>query len=361
MTLCEYVSWADVSRVVRDGTTYRRYDIHYPPLDGSRERELELEALAQLAAIADARLVDPASLAWLEVGTDLDGRSWAIEPDFDGFDVVDAWRFAARVRGHDIELVWRDAGAMADADYAVSTIDSAGRWTRRIRKGPWDPASPIDSPSASRHRTVRVRRAPIAARVAARVIVEAGRAVARLHAAGFVHGMLTTKAIALTRDGGVAIRRIATYKCFLRGSMYVGSGSPGRFYADVAPELIRSGVPSDVTPASDVFQLASALYELLAFSPAWMRATSFDSIAALRDETLAPISTIHAEAAPLDAIIAHALARDRRTRPALADFIAAVDACFPAARDDTAELARIVADASRTDPQSSSPRDVPMW
>jgi hypothetical protein len=352
----EQTSWAVVTRIDHRGTTARRYDLRYPPMGDAWTRALEKTALAHLAAVAATPFAEPRLCRWLEVAEHAD-PAWAIEQDFDGLDVVRAWALAARVRPHEIELAWRPAGAMANDRYEETTIDPGGHTRTRTRQGPWDPADPIDFPSARRHRTVRVRQPPIAAHLAARVIVEAGRAVASLHAVGLVHGMLTTEAIALARDGQVVIHRIATYAARLRGAHYVGSGTSGRFFAELAPEQLDDAA---ATPATDVFQLASALYELLAFSPAWLRATASDSIDALRGETLAPISSIHAGAAPLDAILARCLARDPRGRPGLAELITAIDIAFPARADDAAELARVVADAARAATEPPGRRDVPM-
>jgi hypothetical protein len=365
----ERVSWAEVRRVARGATTVRRYAIRYPPLD---EPALEAAALADLAAVAAASLDDPRLRRWLALGWEPDvdpdtgapaRRAWADAADFDGLDVCVAWREAARARPHELALAWRDPGAMASTRYAVTTHDAAGRATTRIRMGPWDPSDPIEHPDPSSHRVIRVHRAPIPARLAARVVVAAGQALATLHAAGLVHGMVTTEAIAITRAGEVVIHRIATYRCRLRGAMYCGSGSSGRCYADLAPELVAEHAatwPPPVTPASDVFQLASALYELVTFGPAWRRATAPDTIEALRGETLPPVSTVHPAAAPLDAIIARSLARDPGARPTLAELVDAIDAAFPADPADPAALAAIVADAERAARAPGPGRPPPM-
>ena len=352
--MVELLSWAAVTRIDRGDTTVRRYDIQYPYLDGAAHRVLERAALDALGAVASARLREPGIRTWLEVGSD---GSWAIEADGDGLDLRDAWRLAARERPHDVELAWRHPGAMADTTYRVTTYDAARGPTTRTQLGPWDPTDPIRYPDPQRHRTVHVRRAPIAPRLAARVVVEAGRLAQRLHAAGIVHGMLTSEAIAVARDGTVELHRIATYLCRRRGAQYVGSGTPGRFFADLAPELVGGGA---VTPASDVFQLASTLYELLAFSPAWMRATAHDSIEALRLETLPAISTIDPDAAALDAVLAHALARDPAARPSLRELVDTIEAAYAASASDRQDRAQIVADAMRADPARSSAHDVPM-
>ena len=177
---------------------------------------------------------------------------------------------------------------------------------------------------------------------------------------------MATRSTTLTRTSIAPRACGATYACELRATRYTGSGHPGRFYADLAPELVEesfdhtSALYLAPTPASDVFQLASVLYELLAFSPAWVRATSRDSVLALRHETLPPISSIHAEAAPLDVILARAFTRDPSARPSLGELVAAVASAFPGRDDDRAELARIVADAMAEDPEVASEHDLPM-
>jgi serine/threonine protein kinase len=247
---------------------------------------------------------------------------------------------------------------LADDDYSVTTYDEAGVGRTTTRKGPWAMDAPIAYPTASNHRTVRVLRAPMSPRLAVQIVVDAGRAMEHVHAAGLGHGMLTTEALSLAPDGSVGVARVGTWGCRHRAIIHSGSGHRGRYFADLAPEsLDAEHLPRAPTTASDLFQLASALYELLAFSPPWRRATYADDLEALRHDTLAPISTIAPAAAPLDALLARALARDPKARPPFAEWIASLADLSWA--DDGDSLARVMADA-RDAPDAASAPDVPM-
>ncbi|MBP9085170.1 MAG: protein kinase [Kofleriaceae bacterium] len=357
----ESLPWAEVTRIEAGTSPLRHYAMGYPSNADPSCAALEVAAIDQLSAIAAAKLDAGNLRTWIEVQPPSDDRpAWALEQDFDGFGVREAWQRASRVRPHDVVLAWRPVGVMANDVYQVSSQHNEVA-THTLRHGPWAPTQPIGYPNHRDHLTVRVRHAPIAAQIAARVIVAAGRAVAHLHTNGIVHGHLTTDAIALTRTGDVIVHRIGTYACYLRGAQYRGSGWAGQFYANLTPECVNSTANDPhATPAADVFQLGNALYELIAFSKPWMRATSLDSIQALRTEIPPAISTIAPAAAGLDAILACAMARDPALRPSLHDFIRAVDDEFRHQPTDAEELARIVADAAQVSTEATSRRGMPM-
>jgi hypothetical protein len=322
----EGLPWAVVFRARRDDGVLGRLHRVFWPRNGPSFPELEVRALAELRRVSDKSIAAPALRRWIEVGDVEDG--WAVEEDFDGLDVTVAWQFAAGKRPYHIE---------------TTTYDGQRRARTYIRKGPWDARKPTVYVCLGKHTTVHVRVPPIAPRLAVEVALQAGRALLPLHARGLAHGMLTTEAIALERGGSVVVHRLGTFWCRLRAVCYTGSGTFGRFPADCAPELIEGNHAP--TPASDVFQLASTLYELLAFAPPWERANGMDTLLASREETAPPISSIAPAAAPLDEVLAHALARDPAARPSLADFIAALADAQRVLLDDGDSLARVMSDA----------------
>ncbi len=344
----EWLAWAQVC-VARTpaGEPVRVYRIRRWDDDSDELRRHERDAFAALEVAATARLDAAGLRRWLAVGN-VDDR-WAVEQHVDAIKLRDAWKRAARARPCDLELAWRDPGALAGPYMFAEEDPQTGGMKSEVRQGPWRSSDPIRYPHASEHRVARVRVAPIAPRVAVDVAVAVGRVLVRAHAAGLVHGLITSETIELARDGGIWLGRAATFAFEVRDQIEPRTGSSlfSLPFHRLAPETAASLGPP--TMASDVYELASTLYELLAFSPPWRRATLVDTFKALATEELPPVSEVHPESAPIEPILSRALARDPRARPTMSVLVSALEDARAGLADIQDSLAD-VAEAAHAQP-----------
>src|SRR5262245_25601020 len=142
--------------------------------------------------------------------------------------------------------------------------------------------------------------------------------------ARIIHRDVTPRNVVIDEEGAVRLIDFGIAAPAYDGAKEV-FGSPGH----MPPEQIRG---DEVGPPADVFAVATLLYEAWTGRPPFRRRTPEQSQMAL-SEPVPPLSTLDAALAPLDALLASALAMDPGDRPQSAEdlsrplrrFIADVD------------------------------------
>jgi serine/threonine-protein kinase len=128
--------------------------------------------------------------------------------------------------------------------------------------------------------------------------------------ARIIHRDVTPRNVIIDEEGAVRLIDFGIAAPAYDGANEV-FGSPGH----MPPEQLRG---EEVGPPADVFAVATLLYEAWSGRPPFRRGTPEQSQLAL-SEPLAALSTFDAALAPLDALMASALALDARERPQSAE------------------------------------------
>ncbi len=134
----------------------------------------------------------------------------------------------------------------------------------------------------------RVRRAPLPARAAARLVETLARAMHHVHGLGIVHRDLKPQNVLVTAEGTPLIIDFG----LARGPDAEAGPTPGGVILGtpgyMAPEQ-ATGRPRDVGPAADVYALGAILYELVTDRPPFRAETPLDTVLlALTEEPVPP-------------------------------------------------------------------------
>ena len=290
------------------------------PYCGGNPSALEARAIASMAAAVGLDVDGVAG--WHFVGEDAEG-AYAVRHASRGMSLRELWSETARRSPHAIEYAWMDPGSMADA-YVHYTLDpTSGAVTESRRRGPWrvDDAVP-ELVSRGRHRPLRVEKAPVDVSTTLGLVRAIASTLHALHARGLAHTNLQPQSV-LVHEQGMTLEDIGTGLAEWRGSMYMGSGSSNYESSYFTPELLSSDQSPD--PRSDVFAVGVLLWELLAYGGAFMRATSMETIEAVLEDRLPPISSLRREVPPdLDDLIVGATQKEPRDRVAIDAFLDAI-------------------------------------
>ena len=181
--------------------------------------------------------------------------------------------------------------------------------------------------------------------------VQIGQGLAAAHERGIVHRDLKPENIFVTRDGVVKIldfglARVDDRANALQDIPTVAQTTPGALLGTISyfsPEQARGEVAD---PRSDIFAFGAVLYEILSGRPAFLRASTADTIVAvLREEPRFSSESGRHIPAEVEDILRHCLEKDRDER-------------FRSARDLTFALRLAERNASSpADVQRSTPRN----
>jgi eukaryotic-like serine/threonine-protein kinase len=155
----------------------------------------------------------------------------------------------------------------------------------------------------------RLKKGPIDARDAARMIADAAEAVAAAHAQGIIHRDLKPSNILIDRDDVVKVTdfglaRHANHDDLTQTGIVVGTPSY------MSPEQ-ASGEPDKLTAAADIYGLGATLYHLLTGRPPHKRASAAETVRKIASHSLAaPRSLVPGLCPVLEAIVLKSLARD---------------------------------------------------
>jgi serine/threonine-protein kinase len=142
--------------------------------------------------------------------------------------------------------------------------------------------------------------------------------------ARIIHRDVTPRNVIIDEEGAVRLIDFGISAPAYDGAKEV-FGSPGH----MPPEQLRG---DEVGPPADVFAVATLLYEAWSVRPPFRRRTPEQSHSAL-SEPVAPLSTFDPALAPLDALIASAMALDPADRPQSAEELSRPLRRFIAERD----------------------------
>jgi serine/threonine-protein kinase len=142
--------------------------------------------------------------------------------------------------------------------------------------------------------------------------------------ARIIHRDVTPRNVVIDEEGAVRLIDFGISAPAYDGAKEV-FGSPGH----MPPEQLRG---EEVGPPADVFAVATLLYEAWSAHPPFRRRTPEQSQSAL-SEPVAALSTFDPALAPLDALIASAMALDPAARPQSAEELSRPLRKFIAARD----------------------------
>ncbi len=172
--------------------------------------------------------------------------------------------------------------------------------------------------------TLLGRRGPLSAAAAARVGRQVADALAAAHQLGIVHRDVKTSNLLLTRSGTVKLADLGIAH-LEDGAGPLGTepagGTPGSIHA-LAPEQLRGEA---ATPASDIYGLGLALFELLTARRAFAGETA-EAVARAKLSGQVPSPAVVRPDLPqeLDAVVRWALSPDPLARPAAGDLAGAL-------------------------------------
>jgi serine/threonine protein kinase len=260
------------------------YDVHPPTSE--EDDEADVDALLPINALVDDETLRSRAdvVGWLVVGEDDQGH-YAVARHQPGLPLDQLVRNMARGGSFDIDYETFDGRALASTDEPVPGI----------------------------HRARIVRVPPLRHEIAIGLVVEVAVAVQAIHEAGYVHGMLRPASILVDPSGGVAVAGLGTQSLEMRAMASTGSGNNRDRVSYMAPEFLRTAVADRRT---DVFSLGAILYELLTFSRAFSRETTWDTIEALRNDDLRPPRSVAPHVPPaIDDLVMRCVSRDPGRRP----------------------------------------------
>lgn len=146
-----------------------------------------------------------------------------------------------------------------------------------------------------------------------RVVLEIGRGLDALHAAGLVHRDVKPSNILLDEHGTATLTDFG----LARGPAYTVLTQPGMVMGTIdylAPELVRG---ESATPASDLYALGCVAFECLAGSPPFWSTSMFETVTAHVERPPSnPVSERPDCPAELGAAVLYALEKDPSGRPA---------------------------------------------
>ena len=164
----------------------------------------------------------------------------------------------------------------------------------------------------------------LAPAVIAEIGVRLARALTASHAAGAVHGSITTSRIVMTRDRGAQLGDLGLFAALNAGGLGVHATSTllsDQVY--VSPEVQSGNAPDE---CSDVYSLGASLYELLTGKPPYGGRTTNHVLASVLSPESGGGATEAATNAVVDAIV-RAIEHGRADRwPDAAAFAAALAA-----------------------------------
>jgi serine/threonine protein kinase len=194
----------------------------------------------------------------------------------------------------------------------------------------------------------------LSAEEGAYVGVEICRALDYAHRkAGIVHRDVTPRNVLIDEEGAVRLIDFGIAAVVSGDDQHEVFGSPGH----MPPEQLAGGA---LTPATDVFAVATLLVEAWTLRPPFRRESSRESRRAL-SEPVPPLAAEGEELAPLSALIARGLSLDAKERPPEAELLARPlrDYLRSADLGDVARRlgarVRRAAERSRTDERPSAP------
>ncbi|HBO46100.1 MAG TPA: hypothetical protein DD670_19690 [Planctomycetaceae bacterium] len=123
----------------------------------------------------------------------------------------------------------------------------------------------------------RIRRGPIDAAAAVRLVAATARAIDELHRHGIVHRDLKPSNILLDADGSPHVTDFGLAKVFESDSARTATGVIAGTPSYMSPEQ-AAGHNELIGPASDIYSLGAILYELLAGRPPFREATPVETV-----------------------------------------------------------------------------------
>lgn len=129
--------------------------------------------------------------------------------------------------------------------------------------------------------------------------------------AGFIHRRANPEQIVVGADGHARLRAPIAYVSVGSAPTYLGRGPSISGIGWLSPEQIRGEV---LSPASDVYQLATTLYSLLTGAPLARGSSDYERLRSIIDRTTPP--DVPARTPGLAALVQRALARAPDERPA---------------------------------------------
>ncbi len=174
------------------------------------------------------------------------------------------------------------------------------------------------------------------------------------HSAGIVHRDIKPANVLTGRDGRVKVADFGIAIAMDEAQAITSTGLLIGTPAYVAPERLAGAA---ATPSSDLYSLASVLYQCLTGHRAFEGASTIELITAVRDREPTPISAFRPEADPLLVeVVERALSKDPSRRPASASVMSRMlDGTCGTSGIDTMEIPGSAPERTRVMPLPAEP------